>query len=217
MPLIFDLDGVIVDSMPLHIESWGIYLQRLGTSAVDIAERMHGRRNDEIVREWIGPDLTDAQVTWHGAEKEKLYREMMRPVVRRQLVPGVEDFLQSYPAVKKAVASNAERPNIDLILDGSDLRHHFYVVLDGQQVQRPKPFPDIYLRAAELLGVGITDCVIFEDSPAGVAAGLAAGAQVVGVLTHPTELRGVDLLIRDFRDMNLRAWLESLWPDGGLR
>ncbi len=209
MPLIFDLDGVIVDSMPLHIESWKLYLQRLGKPTIDIAERMHGRRNDEIVREWIGTDLTDAEVIWHGAEKEKLFREMMGPVVKRQLVPGITDFLDSYQAVKKAVASNAERPNIDLILDGGNLRHHFLVVLDGQQVQRAKPFPDIYLRAAELLGAGIADCVIFEDSPAGVEAGLAAGAQVIGILTHSTELMGVDLSMRDFRDPRLSAWLEQ--------
>jgi len=204
---IFDLDGVIVDSMPLHVEAWKIYLERLGKPRLEISERMHGRRNDEIVREWIGPDLTPEEVIGHGAEKEKLYRELMRPQVERRLVPGVRSFLESYQSVKMAVASNAERPNIDLILDAADLRHHFSVVLDGDQVQRPKPFPDIYVKAAQLLGTDMSDCVIFEDSAPGVAAGLAAGARVVGVLTYPTVLNGVDLLIRDFRDPSLPAWL----------
>jgi len=210
--LIFDLDGVIVDSMPLHIQSWRIYLERLGKPQVEISERMHGRRNDEIVREWIGSDLTDAAVAWHGAEKEKLFRDMMRPVVERHLVPGVADFLQAHQGVKKAVASNAERPNLDLLLDGGGLRRHFLVVLDGQQVQRPKPFPDIYKKAGELLGVAMSDCVIFEDSPAGVQAGLAAGAKVVGVSTHLTELGGVELMIRDFRDPALVNWMEHRAP-----
>jgi beta-phosphoglucomutase len=205
---LFDLDGVIIDSMPLHVAAWQEYLQRLGLPLPNLSKRMHGYRNDELVREWFGPTLSDAEVARHGAEKEKLYRQMMGPVVERHLVPGVVDFLQRYDGLKKGLASNAERPNVDLILDSCGLRHHFSVVLDGDQVQRPKPYPDIYEKAAELLGVGIQDCVVFEDSPAGVQAGLSAGAKVVGVLTHPTELIGVDLLIRDFRDPALANWLE---------
>jgi len=210
--LIFDLDGVLVDSMPLHIESWRIYLKRLGKPRVELSERMHGRRNDEIVREWIGADLSDEAIVWHGAEKERLFRDMMGPAIERHLVPGIANFLQAYQGVKKAVASNAERPNIDLILDSGGLRRHFLVVLDGQQVQRPKPFPDIYKKAAELLGVAMSECVIFEDSPAGVEAGLAAGARVVGLATHLRELSGVDLMIRDFRDPALVDWMEHRAP-----
>jgi beta-phosphoglucomutase len=205
---LFDLDGVIVDSMPLHVAAWQHYLDRLGLPRPNLSKRMHGYRNDELVREWFGPTLSDAEVAWHGAEKEKLYREMMGPVVEHHLVPGVVEFLQLHHELKKALGSNAERANVDLILDSCRLRHHFSVVLDGDQVQRPKPYPDIYEKAAELLGVAIQDCVVFEDSPAGVEAGLSAGAMVVGVLTHPTQLPGVNLLIRDFRDPALANWLE---------
>jgi beta-phosphoglucomutase len=210
---IFDLDGVIVHSMPLHTQAWRVYLQRLGKPRADVAERMHGRRNDEIVREWLGPDLTDAEVFSHGAAKESLYREMLEPGIKGHLVPGVREFLERYEWVNKAIASNAERANIDLVLDGTDLRHHFSVVVDGNQVQRPKPYPDIYLRAAELLGsVAPKECVVFEDSPAGVEAGLGSGAKVVGVLTHPTTLNGVDLLIQDFNDPALPEWLARICP-----
>jgi len=205
---IFDLDGVIIDSMPSHVAAWQLYFEKLGQGRADFSKRMHGYRNDELVREWFGPALSDAEVARHGAEKEKLYRQMMGPVLQSHLVAGVVDFLQLHQAVKKGVASNAERLNVDLILDGSGLRHHFSVVLDGDQVQRPKPYPDIYEKAAELLGAPMQDCIVFEDSPAGVKAGLAAGARVVGVLTYPTELIGVDLLIRDFRDPSLGKWLE---------
>jgi beta-phosphoglucomutase-like phosphatase (HAD superfamily) len=105
------------------------------------------------------------------------------------------------------LASNAEPANIAFVLDGLGLRRHFQVVVDGHQVDRPKPFPEIYLRAAELLGVAPAECVVFEDSPTGVEAGRAAGAKVVGVRTHPVELEGVDLLIPDFRDPALKGWL----------
>src|SRR5258708_36803838 len=102
-----------------------------------------------------------------------------------------------------AVASNAEPANLDMVLDGAGLRSHFRVVVDGQQVDRPKPFPDVYLRAAALLGVSPRKCIVFEDSPAGVEAGRSAGMRGVGVPTHSAALRDVDLPIRDFGDPKL--------------
>jgi beta-phosphoglucomutase len=206
---IFDLDGVVIDSMPLHIAAWQQYLAGVGMQGPNLSKRMHGYRNDELVREWFGSSLPEAEIAQHGAEKERIYREMMGPAIQSRLVPGIVEFLQLHQSVKKGLASNAERPNIDLILDGCGIRHHFLVVLDGDQVQRPKPYPDIYKKAAELMGVAMADCIIFEDSPAGVEAGLAAGARVVGVLTHPAELNGVDLLIRDFQDPRLAKWLKQ--------
>src|SRR5580700_2170875 len=86
---IFDLDGVIIDSMPLHVAAWDQYFEKLGQHRADFSKRMHGYRNDELVREWFGPALSDAEVARHGAEKEKLYRQMMGPAVQAHLVPGV--------------------------------------------------------------------------------------------------------------------------------
>lgn len=208
--LIFDLDGVIVDSNPVHTEAWRVYLERLGIVREDIEPRMHGRRNDEIVAVFIGADLTREAIAAHGAAKEQLYREMMRTRLRAHLVPGVVDFLKYCESFPTGLASNAEPANIDFALDGLALRHYFTVIIDGHQVDRPKPFPDIYIRAAELLHVPPAQCVVFEDSPAGVAAALGAGARVIGVHTHPADLRGVDLLIRDFRDPSLKEWLKSV-------
>jgi len=79
--------------------------------------------------------------------------------------------------------------------------------VDGQQVPNAKPHPDVYLRAAELLGVAPDRCVVFEDSHGGVAAGLAAGMRVVGITTTYAELPGTSLLARDFDDPALEAWL----------
>ena len=208
--LIFDLDGVIIDSMPLHTEAWRVYLRNLGIECSDIESRMHGRRNDDIVVDFIGADLTPEQIAAHGAAKERLYREMMRTEVQRHLVPGIAGFLTSCNGVPMAVASNAEPANVDFILDGSGLRPLFQVVVDGHQVSNPKPAPDVYLRAADLLGIAIARCIVFEDSPAGVAAGLAAGAKVVGIQTHSADLAGVDLLVPDFQAPALKEWLKTV-------
>lgn len=168
---------------------------------------MHGRRNDEIVREFVGGELEAAQIFEHGAAKERLFREMMRPELEARLVPGVRGFLQRWKGTPCAVASNAEAANIDFVLDGADLRQYFAAIVDGQQVRRPKPWPDMYLRAAELLHAETSACIVFEDSPTGIDAGRAAGARVVGVGTHTMDLTGVDLVIRDFGDPKLEQWL----------
>jgi len=108
------------------------------------------------------------------------------------------------------IRSIGKQLNVDMVLDGAGLRPRFRVVVDGQQVERPKPFPDVYLRAANLLGVNPGKCIVFEDSPTGVEAGRSAGMRVVGVQTHSADLRDVDLSIRDFDDPKLEQWLSSL-------
>ncbi len=207
---IFDLDGVVIDSMPTHTEAWRVYLNRYKLEADDLATRMHGRRNDDIVRAFFGADLDAKEVHGHGAAKEALFRELMAPSLKKHLVPGVTSFLDRCADTPTGLASNAEPANIEFVLAGAGIAEHFDVVVDGHQVDRPKPFPDIYLRAAELMGILPENCVVFEDSPAGIEAGRMAGARVVGVQTHTDELPTVDFLIRNFEDPALRPWLESL-------
>jgi len=206
---IFDLDGVIIDSMPMHVSAWRIYLNRLGIPIEDLEMRMHGRRNDELVLELFGDHLSAAEVFEHGAAKERLFREMMQPALEAKIVPGVRDFLMRADGIPRALASNAEPANIDFVLDRAGLRGSFDVIVDGHQVAHPKPWPDIYLRAADLLGRTPAQCIVFEDSPTGIEAARAAGSRVVGVGTHTMDLDGVDVVIRDFRDPGLERWLEN--------
>lgn len=171
---------------------------------------MHGKRNPELVRDLIGNDLTEDVVFEHGAAKERLFREMLlKTELSKSGVPGVVEFLERYRDVPKAIGSNAEPANIDFVLDRFGLRKYFSYVVDGFQVSRPKPFPDIYLRAAELLKTNPANCIVFEDSPTGVDAGRAAGMRVVGVETTPTEFIGLDLQVRDFLDPRLQPWMDA--------
>jgi len=209
MAAIFDMDGVIIHSTPLHNQSWEAYLARHGMDPSLVQERMHGLRNDDIVRDFFGADLSEDAVHAHGAAKERLYREMMAPVLEQHLVPGVRRILSEFGGIPMAVASNAETPNIDLVLDGAHLRGHFHEVIDGHFVERPKPYPDIYLKAAELLGVDPRNCIVFEDSLAGVEAARAAGTRVVGLSTTLTGLPAVGLEIPDFNDEALPQWLRG--------
>lgn len=207
--MIFDLDGVLIHSMPLHIRAWERYLEGFGLTCRDIERVMHGKRNSELVRELFGPDLAAEVVVEHGAAKERLFRQLL---LESDLsvcgVPGLTEFLERHKAVSKAIGSNAEPANIDFVVDKFGLRSYFQVIVSGHQVERPKPFPDIYLKAAEQLGFDPRDCIVFEDSPTGVDAARAAGMRVVGVETTPTEFQGVNLTVRNFLDPKLEEWIE---------
>jgi beta-phosphoglucomutase len=208
--LIFDLDGVIVNSMPVHERAWRQYLASVGIDAGDILARMHGRRNDEIMHDYLGDEVEQDTIAAHGAAKERLFRDLLRADLRQNLVPGIEPWLEHILDAPIALGTNAERDNIDFVLDGvAGLRRHFEVIVDGSEVARPKPAPDIYLRAAELLKIPPRNCVVFEDSPVGVAAARSAGMTVVGVLTHFSPLKGVVMCVKNFLDPELDSWLSA--------
>jgi len=208
--MIFDLDGVLIHSMPLHIRAWNRYLADFGMSCADVEHVMHGKRNSELVRELFGAGLADDVVFEHGAAKERLFRQMLLEAdLSVCRVPGLVEFLQRHEHVPKAIGSNAEPANVDFVIDRFGLRRYFQVIVNGQQVERPKPFPDVYLKASERLNFAPADCIVFEDSPTGVEAARSAGMRVVAVETTPTEFQGVDLKVQNFLDPKLEQWLQA--------
>jgi len=204
------MDGVLIDSMPMHVLAWERYLQRLGISVEDLERRMHGKRNSELVRDMIDADLPEDVVFRHGADKEQLFRDMLlEKELSHAQIPGLLEFLERHRGEPMAIGSNAEPENIEFVLERFGLRPYFPVAVNGMQVARPKPFPDIYLEAAKRLGVKPRNCIVFEDSPTGVEAGRAAGMRVVGVETTPTDFQGIELRIKDFLDPVLEPWLSA--------
>lgn len=212
--LIFDMDGVIVESTAIHTRAWEIYLTRHGIDPDGMMARMLGKRNDQIVRHLWGGGLDEAEVVRHGAAKEQLYRDMMEPVFEQHVVGGVREFLAAArrAGAPCALATNAEPKNVDFVLDRAGVRPHLLAIVDGHQVERPKPDPEVFLKAAARLRVDTRNCVIFEDSPGGLSAARASGARVAAVLTTLSEAPLADIAIRDFRDPRLLPWLSSLTP-----
>jgi len=210
LALVLDMDGVLIDSNPAHREAWTRFNRRYGLDTTPaMLERMYGRRNDDIVRDFFGPALTPQEVAARGAEKEELYRQMVANRIEEFLVPGVRGFLQRYRGAPLALASNAEPENVRFVLDTARLTPYFRVVLDGHQVTRPKPDPEIYRRAAELLGVPAPDCIAFEDSHSGVQAARAAGMRVIGLRTTYGNLPGAGLCVDNFQSGELDSWLAA--------
>ena len=205
--VIFDMDGVLIDSNPTHAAAWIEYLSGLGLPYEGIDTWMAGKRNDQIMRILLGDTASDDEVFAHGAAKEALYRRMMEPHIEQRLMPGLRPFLDTLASFPLGLGSNAEPVNVEFFLNKASLRGRFRAVVDGHQVEHPKPAPDIYLRVAQLMDVDPRECVIFEDSPSGIRAARAAGAKVVGVDRGGRQLDGTDLTIRDFADPALAVWL----------
>ena len=169
---IFDLDGTIVDNMPVHAEAFAIFVERHGLRplTLDDRKRLDGRRNRDIFPDLFGRELTDAEQAAFANEKEALYRELS--VGRLVPAAGLVRLLDRLDAraIPVAVATSAPPDNVIHTLAELGLAARLTCVVRSDQVPRGKPFPDVFLAAAELLGVPAADCVAFEDAPIGVIA-----------------------------------------------
>jgi beta-phosphoglucomutase family hydrolase len=182
---IFDMDGTLVDNMAYHNHAWEVISARLGVpmSAERFQRSYAGKKNEEIFPELLGRPLAPAELDALADEKESLYRELYRPHLA--LTRGVADLIRGLreAGVPLAVATAAPRANRDFVLDGLGLRGTFTRVVGAEEVRRGKPAPDMFLLAAEGLGVAANACIVFEDAANGVRAALAAGMVAVGITT----------------------------------
>jgi beta-phosphoglucomutase len=208
LALIFDMDGVIVDSNPYHRQAWEAYNRLHGLATTEeMHRRMYGKRNDQIVRDFYGDALSAAEIFEHGAAKERLYRDLVGERLEAALVPGLREFLQRHAGAPMAVASNAEPPNVDFLLDSAGLRSFFRAVVNGHEVEHPKPHPEVYLEASRRLGVNPRNCIVFEDSHSGIEAATLADMRIVGLRTTHSQLPNTDLDIDNFTSRELQTWL----------
>ncbi|MVM32908.1 HAD-IA family hydrolase [Spirosoma sp. HMF4905] len=207
--VIFDMDGVIVDTNPHHRTAWREYYQRNGKtlSDDDFIQHVSGKHNADIVAHlFANQTLSPDEVVRLSHEKEALFRELYRPVITP--VPGLIPFLKSLKeaGIRTAVATSAPVENLDFVMDALQIRSYFDALLNESMVSHPKPDPEIYQKAMMMLGVEPTESVIFEDSMTGIQAAKASGAFVVGMATtqSPDELRPfVDDVASDFTEVSL--------------
>jgi beta-phosphoglucomutase family hydrolase len=182
---IFDMDGTIIDNMRFHNQTWVKLLATEGI-AIDLehfARRTSGKKNPEILREFVGSHLSDAEIAAFSARKEVLYRELYRPHVKA--IDGLEAFLKTAQnlQIPMALATSSDQINIAFILTGLGLETSFNVIVGSENVTHSKPHPEIFLTAAQKLGVAPEQCLVFEDSRAGIEAAQQAGMQIVVLAT----------------------------------
>lgn len=223
LSFLFDLDGVVVDSNKLHVASWKEVARRHG---FDCPDPDHigkcGLRTGAVIRDLLRWPVSREEAASIGFEKEEIYRAWIRQDGIRA-IPGVLDFLAEARRldIPCAVGSSAPRENVDLCLDALQLRAAFAATVSGADVERGKPAPDIFLKAAEKIGAAPESCLVFEDAPAGIAAAHAAGMRAVALQTShaPGELADADEMAPDFTGLSARAvraaWRPLRPPPGG--
>jgi len=183
--VIFDMDGVLVLSAPAH---WAAWVEVASQRGLPLSRAQflswNGLTNQDICARLWGGAATPAFVAQVAAQKESSFRARIAGAV--PLAPGCRELLGELRGrgALLAVGTSAPRENVDLVLDGGGIRASFDAVVHADLVARGKPAPDIFLRAAELLGVPPSRCTVIEDAPMGVRAARAAGMAVVGVMTN---------------------------------
>ncbi|MBL7870207.1 MAG: HAD family phosphatase [Cyclobacteriaceae bacterium] len=182
--VIFDMDGVIIDSNPFHKISLRQFCLQYGyrLSDEELLNKIYGRTNNDWIRNLFG-DLPKEKILELGEEKEALFRELYKNEIKP--LAGLEGFLKSLETHKitKAIGTSAPRSNVDFCLTATHLEKYFETILDQSDVEQGKPNPEIYLKVAKRIGFDPTQCIVFEDSLSGVEAAQRAGAKVVGVTT----------------------------------
>jgi beta-phosphoglucomutase len=212
--LIFDMDGTLVHNMPIHNQAWHDTLAEAGVQ-IDMDEfnrASTGKKTAEILRMMLGHQLSDDEVAYWGERKEALYRE--RFACCREPLPGLLRLLEQARAmnIPMAVATAAPPENIPFILDELDLRRHFKTVIDADQVQHGKPNPEIFLKAAQALGVEPANCLVFEDALGGIEAARRANMDAVMLCTtiSASDVAGQAHVLRavpDFTHLDLPSLL----------
>ena len=190
--LIFDMDGTLIDNMGVHITVWLEILAEFGVkmSEMEFHTAVAGMTNLETLRKLVNPAITQAEADAIALRKESRYRERYRPFL--QPVAGLLPFLQQarQAGVPLAVATAAGQENIKFVMNGLQLWDYFDAIVGADDVARGKPHPDLFLLAAERLGLPPEQCLVFEDSMSGIEAGRRAGMPVVVITTShgPEEL-----------------------------
>ncbi|MDZ4744160.1 MAG: HAD family phosphatase [Verrucomicrobiota bacterium] len=185
--VIFDLDGVIVDSSRFHEESWDILATETGwTLPEGFFKKTFGMRNMNIIPLYLEPGAEESRVAALSRRKEEIFRELARGKVT--LLPGVKKLAESLARdnVPMAVGSSTELENIRLVLDSTQIAPCFRAIVSSEDVTQGKPAPDCFLMAAGKLMCTPANCVVIEDAQVGIDAARAAGMACLALATtHP--------------------------------
>ncbi len=183
--VIFDLDGVLVETTELHYESWKIIANQLAIPFERSQyEPMRGLGRAESLALLLGTNqdaFTDDQKQALLVRKNELYLELLERMTPADLLPGAAELLVELEAAQVPLAVASSSRNAEAVLKQLEIRAKFAVIVDANTAPRSKPDPQVFFAAAEALNVTPTACVVIEDAEAGVSAGLAAGMRVVGI------------------------------------
>ncbi|MFP3880495.1 MAG: HAD-IA family hydrolase [Dehalococcoidia bacterium] len=187
--ILWDMDAVIADSHSFHLAAWQETLAKRGIEfKVQDFGRLFGTENDFIISSVVGSELAEEDVKTIVQEREENFRRKVTGNIKP--FPGVVRLLNDIKAgnFKLGLVSSAPKENIDLVTSELNLEGVFDCTVSGQEVSEGKPSPQIYLLAAERLGIAPEDCLVIEGSPSGIQAAKTAGMKCLAVTnTHPRQ------------------------------
>ena len=207
--LIFDLDGVIVDTAIYHYKAWKTIADELGFDFSKLQnEQLKGvSRMESLDRLLVFGginDLAEEEKLRLAERKNKLYVDYITKLTPEAVLPGVDKFMNSLAFENVGIALGSASKNAMTILNQIEYLDVFEAVIDGTKVKRSKPDPEIFIKAASELDIEAENCIVFEDAEAGIEAAKLAGMKTIGVGDEKI-LRDADLVISSFEDLNFET------------
>jgi sugar-phosphatase len=199
--ILFDLDGVLVDSTPAVARVWTLWAKKHGFVPDEVVRQAHGRPSLTTIRELL-PNAD------HQAENCEVERGEIEDTDGVIPLPGALEILQALPPARWAIATSCTRRLAEVRIRAAGLPFPEHLIT-STDVQRGKPEPEPYLKAAQILGLPPADCIVVEDAPAGIRAGQAAGTRVLALRTTAPDLEltqsGATWIINDLASLRLNC------------
>ncbi|MEE4197554.1 MAG: beta-phosphoglucomutase [Bacteroidales bacterium] len=197
--VIFDLDGVIVDTAVFHYQAWKRLAREMGFDLTEAQnEQLKGISRMESLDILLGigniGPLAEEEKQRLATSKNEWYRENILKMTPRDILPGVQDFLESLKKANYRIAIGSSSKNAGTILERIGMKDTFDAVIDGTRISKSKPDPEVFLKGARELDIPPEQCVVFEDAESGIEAAKNAGMKTIGV-GNPENLPEADLVI----------------------
>jgi beta-phosphoglucomutase len=207
---LFDLDGVIVDTAVYHFQAWRRLANELGFDFTEHQnEQLKGISRMEsldLILSWGNVTLTESEKLDWATKKNNWYLELIQNMTPKEILPGVKDFLDALKEEGIAIALGSASKNSKLILNKIDLLHYFDAIIDGNNITKGKPDPQVFLMGAEATYAKPNECVVFEDAQAGIQAAISGGMYAVGIGDRKV-LTQADCVIKSFEDLTVQELL----------
>jgi beta-phosphoglucomutase len=204
--VIFDLDGVIVDTAQFHFIAWKeLAAEWSYTLTPEDNEKLKGvSRMDSVnkIAQWANVQTKPEQLLDIAHRKNEIYLRFCNQLTPQHVLPGISSLINTLKANGVFISLGSASKNARFVLDKLGLLGVFDVVVDGNDVSKSKPNPEVFLKAAQRMGVSPEHCVVLEDAPAGIEAALAANMKVIG-LGDAIELQKAHLVLENTINLSL--------------
>lgn len=203
---LFDLDGVIVDTAVYHFQAWRRLANELGFDFTEHQnEQLKGisrMESLELILNWGNVSLTETEKVEWATRKNDWYLDLVKLMTPNEVLPGVAKFLTDLREAGIKIALGSASKNSKLILERINMLDYFDAIIDGNNITKGKPDPQVFLMGAEATNALPSECVVFEDAVAGVQAAKAGGMKAIGVGSADV-LTEADFVIATFEEMTL--------------